>query len=415
MMTTDDHPIIGEGRPRSDSISPVCSMANLTLLDTVPVGNKLVKEVEYVAEELQQEIVATNNDTEDETETEEENEADEPLFQQMMNRGAYLRQLRLLSMADEEERMAQKEEPKYDTGINSCDEKKEECTDLTFVPNDGNSNSCIPPTQDDFNTLPGTTDKVLNYNSYLRHQRYYDDYKHCNMMYIDFGIIRNVKGEDCGQLIIEQRKDLGKGGLCWDAGFMLGEFVVNRENEWNNIHGKMPSVVNLGSGTGLEGLMVAKAVKCHVEVTDLPELVELMADNVQRNFGNGVNLNDTDNDGDNIIVTATANDGKAKGTATSRVLRWGVKEDYQGAPYDVIIGADIVTSLYDPVALAQTLHALSGPNTCIYISGKSRLDKPHEEFDVAMSLLFDKVEKVTDLGSRLKSPGCFVYFIGGKR
>ena len=144
MMTTDDHPIIGEGRPRSDSISPVCSMANLTLLDTVPVGDKLVKEVEYVAEELQQEIVTTNNDTKDETETEEENEAeDEPLFQQMMNRGAYLRQLRLLAMSDEEERMAQKEEPKYDnTGINSYDEKKEECTDVTFVPNDGNSNSC---------------------------------------------------------------------------------------------------------------------------------------------------------------------------------------------------------------------------------------------------------------------------------
>ncbi len=39
-----------------------------------------------------------------------------------------------------------------------------------------------------------------------------------------------------------------------------------------------------------------------------------------------------------------------------RLLWWGVESNYAGAPYDVIVGANVVASPYDPVALAQMLH-----------------------------------------------------------
>lgn len=191
-------------------------------------------------------------------------------------------------------------------------------------------------------------------------------------------------------------------------------------------------MLELGAGTGLCGIMIGKATNSHVTITDLPELQDLMAENVRRNFGEEGNDDDAAagvsvklSDEERKLITHL--DGtKSKGTVKSRVLRWGNEEDYfldedqqqqQGEQqaYDVIIGADIVASLYDPIALAQTLHALCGPTTKIYISSKSRLDKPHEEFDKEMTRLFTKVVKKVCPCSRLKTPNVFIIEAGGKR
>jgi hypothetical protein len=302
--------------------------------------------------------------------------------------------------------------------------------------------------------------KVLEYNSYLAHQRYYDDLKHVDITYIDYGYFphnnnngsgnKGKKEEEGGRVVIEQRKRLGKGGFCWDAAFILGEHVISLEEEWNNRSVNSNSnkkrtpanVLELGAGTGLCGIMVGKATNSHVTITDLPELQDLMAENVRRNFGHDDvkekegNLDDTYDCADDVVVLSdeerkliTHLDGtKSKGTVKSRVLRWGNEEDYflqeddqqqqqhgEQQAYDVIIGADIVASLYDPIALAQTLHALCGPTTKIYISSKSRLDKPHEEFDTEMTRLFTKVVKKVCPCSRLKTPNVFIIEAEGKR
>ena len=388
----------------------------------------------------------------------DEEDAETPLHQ-LMNRGNYLRQLRLLALADEEERKASSSQQQqgnsyqhYSTGVHcDVDEKKDE-ERIT------NSDS-MEELQDQIILHPITNEKILDFNSYLAHQRYYDDLKHVDVRYMNYGTIINsnysihrlerensnsniIAGDngDCGQLIIEQRKSLGKGGVCWDAAFCLGEFVIGMESEWNPNYfgndvtghgGKIvcgndsinsnsskrnaTTVLELGAGTGLCGLMVAKATNCHVILTDLPELMDLMQCNVDRNFG--------DLDSSSIVTASSTN---AKGTASAKILRWGTPEDYAGAPYDVIIGADIVASLYDPVALAQTLHDLSGPNTKIYMSSKSRLDKPHQEFEGEMNRLFGKVTKFGNFNgacsgdndsarpcgslssvSRLRNPGVF--------
>ena len=54
--------------------------------------------------------------------------------------------------------------------------------------------------------------RILRYDSYLRHQRYYDDLKHVDCHFMDYGMIGP------GQLIIEQDKSLGKGGLVRPSG-----------------------------------------------------------------------------------------------------------------------------------------------------------------------------------------------------
>ena len=297
--------------------------------------------------------------------------------------------------------------------------------------------------------------KVLEYNSYLAHQRYYDDLKHVDITYIDYGYFphnnssgEKGKEEGGGRVVIEQRKRLGKGGFCWDAAFILGEHVISLEEEWNNRSVNSNSnkkrtpanVLELGAGTGLCGIMIGTATNSHVTITDLPELQDLMAENVRRNFGHDDvkekegNVDDANDvaavelsDEERKLITHLDDGTKSQGTVKSRVLRWGNEEDYflqeddqqqqhggQQA-YDVIIGADIVASLYDPIALAQTLHALCGPTTKIYISSKSRLDKPHEEFDTEMTRLFTKVVKKGCPCSRLKTPDVFIIEAEGKR
>ncbi|KAL3759293.1 hypothetical protein ACHAWU_002094 [Discostella pseudostelligera] len=381
----------------------------------------------------------SSNDIEDEV------DAETP-FQQLMNRGNFLRQLRLLALADESERQhsttTNHKSGNHRTttiahsGFN--EEKKDDDEDNNYSQYEEEDEQ--PLQEDVIHTLLTTNETMLDYNSYLVHQRYYDDLKHVDVNYIDYGHIGKNNncdigggvssfaeasggGEDGGggRLVVEQRKSLGKGGLCWDAAFVLGEHVIHQAEEWNHGVEKKTTtaplrVVELGAGTGLCGMMVAKAIQCHVEITDLPELCDLMSANVERNFGSG------DNDGTTtstptITPGVDNNDQKSMGTISSRVLRWGIESDYQGAPYDCIIGADIVTNLYDPVALAQTIHALSGPNTSIYISGKARLDKPHEEFDVEMQRLFKSVKKIRtdDIHSRLKSPNVFIIVAEGKR
>ncbi len=90
------------------------------------------------------------------------------------------------------------------------------------------------------------------------------------------------------------------------------------------------------------------------------------------------------------------------------VLRWGVESDYAGAPYDVVVGADVVSLPYDPVTLARTFHTLSGLRTRIYVSGKTRLAGPHVAFKGEIMRLFVRVPRVDGPRSWLRSPGVFI-------
>jgi hypothetical protein len=115
---------------------------------------------------------------------------------------------------------------------------------------------------------------------------------------------------------------------------------------------------------------------------------ELMRSNVERNFGTSLSS------GDAIV--------------SCHVLRWGVESDYAGAPYDVVVGADVVSLPYDPVALTRTFHTLSGPWTRVYVSGKARLAGPHVAFKGEMVRLFARVPRVDGPRSWLRSPGIFI-------
>lgn len=334
---------------------------------------------------------------------------DEPLgmADALMQRGEHLRMLRRVAERDEAERNAQLADDVDCEGFprRSLVASNSRCETARTA----------PAIEDEYDTLPSGR-RMLNYDSYLRHQRYYDDLKHVDYQYIDYGKLRG------GQLIIEQRKTLGKGGICWDAAFILAEHMIANEQEWNSSiacddnNVMVPRLLELGAGTGLAGYLIAKSCErgAHVVTTDLQDLVPLMKSNLDLNFeSTGVGSEDREylkrRYSDNSLIESSAR----MGTAEVKILRWGEKSDYEGAPYDVVFGADVVASLYDPVALAHTFHDLCGPDSKVFLSYKKRLDEPHKSFEDELKKMFQivKIQKPT---SRNKNPDVNIIKAEGK-
>jgi Lysine methyltransferase len=201
--------------------------------------------------------------------------------------------------------------------------------------------------------------------------------------------------------VIEQDKTLGKGGLCWDAAFVLADYLsssssANPNENWKNHSdspvGKVTNVVELGAGTGVCGLLLSQQVDClRVALTDLLELQSLLVRNAKR-FRHGPG------DDDNILSQYLERKGgkneKSNTKPNSMVevypLDWADTETSHG-PFDVVLGADVVATLYDPVALAHTVKRLCHDETRVYISFKERLSTIHRQFEEEMSKLFSEV------------------------
>jgi predicted nicotinamide N-methyase len=127
-----------------------------------------------------------------------------------------------------------------------------------------------------------------------------------------------------------ERRHLISGSLTtgfrtWEAALHLGSYLLSSEGQ-KAINGK--SVLELGAGTGFLAILAAKHLQArHVTTTDGDEgVVEALAENL---FLNGLDTNR------NVI---------------NSVLRWGtglrgtwVEDDCEESPYDVVIGADIVS------------------------------------------------------------------------
>ncbi|GMI26392.1 hypothetical protein TrCOL_g3114 [Triparma columacea] len=304
-------------------------------------------------------------------------EEDMGLGDQMMERGARLRLLREMERAAEAE--AAEEELDEETG-------------------EGGGEGCKDKVNED--------DGSLIYSSFLNHQRYYDDLKHVDYKAIeyDFG-----EGDRAVKVKIRQDKRLGKGGLCWDAAFCLVEFLLHSRKTWLKGEGERTNMIELGAGTGMVGICLAKALEADLKgelerggrakivTTDLPELMDLIGTNVEVNGGRGENRVELEH----------------------RALSWGFDEEAEialhnkGEPYHVVFGADIVASLYDPELLVETLAKLSGPKTKLFISFKGRESSYHDRFEAHLKERFKTFDKIMNpkLGSRNHNEGVGIIII----
>ena len=332
------------------------------------------------------EEVATDDESDSDSDSDSDNssyDACDELFKQ----GEFLRMLRKLELEDEAMR-----EKERQTEQQEEEEEQEDDSDTLF------------------------------YQDYLRNQEgIYDDYKHVNYQFIDFGIIDAGSSSDSDSecdsnsitiravapssspLIIEQDRTVGKGGFVWDAGFVLAESVLNmeqKETQWlgrrrrshnsssnSNSNSNQPTtIIELGAGTGITSLMIAKAhPQTTVHLTDLFQLQPLLSKNCKT----------------------------CPGRATHGVLEWG-KPIEDGTTYDIILGADVVAGIYDSSGLAKTIYDLSHKNTVVYLACRERLAGVIDRFESYMHELFTRVEKFQPQSSNL-SPNVFIMKVSGKR
>lgn len=156
----------------------------------------------------------------------------------------------------------------------------------------------------------------------------------------------------------------------------------------------------------LGGMMIAKAFPhWQVTLTDLPLLIPLLTRNVALNFTPLVVHHDNTlldprfvdyvlhRYGDpDMFSSSVSSNSRIK----VQVLEWSEEppddsEEVTGT-YDVIVAADVVASIYNPIALARTIHRLSHSETTVYISFKERLSSIHRQFECKLSNLFHDVE-----------------------
>ena len=308
-----------------------------------------------------------------------------------LQRGSYLRKLRQLAEEDEEERVVH-------DGENSM-----ESTLKTELLDDGSD--------------------MLLYGSFLSHQYCYDDLKHVDYKLIDYGCYP-ISEEDCtNHLVVEQDKGLGTGGLCWDAAFILGEYMEFHRKEW--LENDRPSLrlLELGCGTGLAGMMVAKAPSnqhardnVHISLTDLPNLMPLLGRNLDRNFVPLAGATADESSSKSGRYCTASSSTSSNMTICAHVLDWAEIVSATPDTYNVIIGADIVASLYDPVALARAIHCVAGKDTLIYISFKESLSSIHCTFEGEMERLFDEISFETPSKSctRNHNPGIRILKASGR-
>jgi len=177
--------------------------------------------------------------------------------------------------------------------------------------------------------------------------------------------------------------------------------------------------------------MVAKScTDVHVTLTDLPLLMPLVGRNLARNFcaasrrssEAGSNPNETSTTvGDEPTVMYSESTGS---TIQARVLEWSedgskdtslYRKAQYASSYDVIVAADVVASIYNPTALARTVHRLAHSQTTVYISFKERLSTVHRQFEEELESLFGCVQYVKPTNVKNRNPQVQILVARAKR
>ncbi|KAJ2776159.1 Protein-lysine N-methyltransferase efm6 [Coemansia interrupta] len=159
----------------------------------------------------------------------------------------------------------------------------------------------------------------------------------------------------------------GVGSTIWDAGLVMAKYLDHQTQSGNlDLSGK--TVLELGSGTGIVGITLAKLQpNCTVVLTDKPELVALLKHNIEMNTCKNAAAEELD----------WCDDGERQLNG-----RWS-----ESRP-DVILVSDGIwaSELHKP--LADTLARLAGEHTRVVIGYETRRFDEEAKFVALWSQAF---------------------------
>ncbi|XP_017269081.1 protein-lysine methyltransferase METTL21D [Kryptolebias marmoratus] len=177
-----------------------------------------------------------------------------------------------------------------------------------------------------------------------------------NMKYF----VREIEKNDGCTLKLKQCYMGDVGCVVWDAAIVLAKYLETKQfhepssgvSVWSG-----RTVVELGAGTGVVGLMAA-TLGAQVTVTDLEDLQTLLRVNIQEN---------------QALIKS--------GSITAKVLKWGDDVAEFLPPPDYILMADCIYYEQSIVPLVESLKLLSGPETCIICCYEQRTEGINPEVE----------------------------------
>eukprot|EP00347_Sterkiella_histriomuscorum_P014525 403360547 len=214
-----------------------------------------------------------------------------------------------------------------------------------------------------------------------------DDYRFANHKVLQFPDIVTLKNENNDEtkqsLYVFQDFNQGKGGICWDASYVMAK-VVERDiiNAEKHIGQKL-NFIELGAATALPSLLIA-GYGHKILATDLKKVVNIITEKCLK-------LNPD-----------------IKGEIQAMELSWGNDEHLQMAidkfedrKLDYIICADLIYLDETFEDLVKTLKQLSSYNPAhtpiIFMSYKIRLPELTQQFIDMLKVEFDIIEELNIL------------------
>jgi len=171
------------------------------------------------------------------------------------------------------------------------------------------------------------------------------------------------------QLELEQRLRESVGAVVWEAALVLSRFL----EECSQPQGVYPDavrlkgkrVLELGTGTGLVGMVAHLLGAQQVVLTDREEILSVTRDNVRHNMPHAVSPSDTDHPSSSPIMI--------------KPLLWGSgEESCLGGAFDFVFAADLLYNNEHHEALLQTLLAVCADTSTTVIMVQKWRDSSKE-------------------------------------
>ncbi|KAI8088839.1 putative methyltransferase-domain-containing protein [Halteromyces radiatus] len=171
---------------------------------------------------------------------------------------------------------------------------------------------------------------------------------------------RHITKETVGNVQVALWQDVsgGCGGRTWEAAYVMIKYMLwkERQGETSFLSGK--KILDLGSGTGLVGLAMAKACPslAHMELTDQIPMMSLLHDNILLN--------------------------QLQDKVSASVLNWGEPTDHT---VDIVFASDCVylEVAFQPLVDTLVMLTENNNNVQIYMSYRKRRKADKRFFGLA--------------------------------
>ncbi|KAK3287064.1 hypothetical protein CYMTET_5410 [Cymbomonas tetramitiformis] len=180
-------------------------------------------------------------------------------------------------------------------------------------------------------------------------------------------------------LVLEQRHRESVGAVVWEAALVLARYLeycstsVYPHTYLEPISCKGKRILELGAGTGLAGMSASILGAKEVVLTDREEILSITALNVMQNSSHA---------SETVLEKASEEaERRLVDSVTVKPLLWGQDDESSlGAPFDLVLAADLLYNNDSHLPLAQTMVNLCESGATVIMVQKWRYPEKESQF-----------------------------------